>query len=143
MAQRVGIERRLRVLAACGHRCWFCGVDIGQRVRNPKAERGPRWTIDHLTPQHAGGGHEEENLVAACSRCNFVKGGLDLAGFRWLVARWSGIAPQDVRFSGERRLDGPDTTSPVLEEAPIPPPAEDAAERAIAIGAERANARRR
>jgi len=43
-------------------RCQYCGSTDGQL------------TLDHVVPKRRGGGDTWENLVAACIRCNNVKG---------------------------------------------------------------------
>ncbi|MCB1246185.1 MAG: HNH endonuclease [Acidimicrobiia bacterium] len=43
------------------HTCQYCG----QHAEN----------VDHVVPKVQGGGHEWENVVAACRRCNTRKGG--------------------------------------------------------------------
>jgi 5-methylcytosine-specific restriction endonuclease McrA len=48
------------VLRRDGHKCAYCG----------KAAH----TIDHVHPKSRGGADSWENLVAACLRCNNVKG---------------------------------------------------------------------
>ncbi len=46
--------------------CQYCG--------KPSLEL----TIDHVIPKHLGGTHSWENVVAACPRCNHLKGGKTL-----------------------------------------------------------------
>src|SRR6476661_6825809 len=54
------IMGRPSVILRDGHRCAYCG----------KAAH----TIDHVQPKSRGGADSWENLVAACLRCNNVKG---------------------------------------------------------------------
>jgi hypothetical protein len=43
-----------------GGECYYCGW--------------PATEVDHIIPGSRGGGHEDENLVPACSRCDLQKG---------------------------------------------------------------------
>ncbi|MBK9178915.1 MAG: HNH endonuclease [Acidimicrobiales bacterium] len=51
---------RLAVLDRDGYRCHWCG--------------GPAATVDHLLPVSKGGADSADNLVAACTRCNYRRG---------------------------------------------------------------------
>lgn len=59
MMRQVPVTRR-GVLRRDGHRCGYCGKAAA--------------TIDHVLPRSRGGGDTWENLVAACVRCNNLKG---------------------------------------------------------------------
>jgi 5-methylcytosine-specific restriction endonuclease McrA len=50
------------IKAEQGHRCAYCGTP------------SQRLTMDHVVPLIRGGRHEASNIVAACRRCNAVKG---------------------------------------------------------------------
>lgn len=50
---------RRGVFARDDHRCQYCG--------------GPADSIDHVVPRSRGGGHEWENVAAACRPCNLHK----------------------------------------------------------------------
>ena len=53
---------RKNILKRDGHKCAYCG-------------RGDvTLTIDHIIPKSKGGEDTWENLVAACNKCNNVKG---------------------------------------------------------------------
>ena len=52
---------RFKVLEEAGYVCTYCG--------------GPATTADHLVPLSRGGLNVLENLVAACGRCNYSRGG--------------------------------------------------------------------
>lgn len=45
-------------------------------------------TKDHVTPRVLGGETTPENLVAACSQCNFMRGEIDGQAFCNIVERW-------------------------------------------------------
>lgn len=48
----------------CGHRCVYCASYLGYETA----------TLDHVHPLSQGGAHAPGNVVAACSRCNLLKG---------------------------------------------------------------------
>ena len=65
--------RRIRAaILSTAKRCGYCGC-----------EDGP-WEVDHRVPLARGGSDDEENLVAACRRCNRSKGGKLI--FEWRPA---------------------------------------------------------
>jgi hypothetical protein len=53
------------VFAAANHRCEYC--------RTSRRVMGLPLVIDHIVPRSLGGGDEQENLAAACYRCNEFK----------------------------------------------------------------------
>lgn len=52
---------RERVLVRDGYTCYYCG--------------SPANTVDHIIPRRLGGDDSMDNLVAACKKCNYSKGG--------------------------------------------------------------------
>jgi 5-methylcytosine-specific restriction endonuclease McrA len=56
--RRAALSRR-GVFLRDEHTCQYCGV--------------PAENVDHVVPRSRGGGHEWENVVAACRRCNTRK----------------------------------------------------------------------
>lgn len=58
--QRVAPLSRRSLFARDHGRCQYCG--------------SPAESIDHVIPRSRGGLHEWDNVVAACRRCNTVKG---------------------------------------------------------------------
>ena len=61
---------RLRILAAAGYTCFYCGHDAT--------------TVDHVVPvskTDLTGAIDENNLVACCVRCNSAKGSRSQAVF--------------------------------------------------------------
>ncbi len=64
----VGLTRRA-VFARDGNRCAYC--------------QGPAETIDHVIPRSRGGEHIWTNVVAACARCNHLKGNRTPAEIGW------------------------------------------------------------
>ena len=50
---------RLRILTRDGRECYWCGMDAD--------------TVDHIIPVAKGGLDIDDNLVAACRKCNFSK----------------------------------------------------------------------
>ena len=52
---------RVKVLSRDQYCCYYCGQDAN--------------TVDHLIPRSKGGLDTMDNLVAACTKCNYSKGG--------------------------------------------------------------------
>jgi 5-methylcytosine-specific restriction endonuclease McrA len=50
-----------RILRRDNYCCFYCGQDAD--------------TVDHVIPRRLNGGDDEDNLVAACRKCNYSKGG--------------------------------------------------------------------
>lgn len=60
---------RRAVFARDGGRCVYCGAAAT--------------SLDHVVPRSRGGGHDWENVVSACRRCNHVKGDRDVRELGW------------------------------------------------------------
>jgi len=60
-------KQRERVLKRDQYTCQYCGQDATE--------------VDHVIPRAKGGGHDMENLVACCKRCNGLKGSRSQAAF--------------------------------------------------------------
>ncbi len=60
--QKRSIKRA--ALRDCGRRCVYCAAPLDFDVA----------TLDHVYPVAKGGAHVAGNLVAACARCNRLKG---------------------------------------------------------------------
>lgn len=62
-------------LLSQGGRCFYCGRHLVMTI--PGRTKQPRnaATADHLTPASLGGTEALWNIVAACSPCNYAKGG--------------------------------------------------------------------
>lgn len=79
--------RRLiaRLSEAQNHRCAYCSVRFGAVIyfgRNHWWE--PPWTlatVDHFIPRSQGGSYQWANLLAACKRCNELRGDEDAMSF--------------------------------------------------------------
>jgi 5-methylcytosine-specific restriction endonuclease McrA len=52
---------RAKVLLRDQNCCYYCGQEAT--------------TVDHLLPRSKGGNDSMDNLVAACTKCNYSKGG--------------------------------------------------------------------
>lgn len=87
------------VIARCGDRCQFCGVDTSAGGR----------TIDHIFPLKRGGTHEESNLQVLCSTCNRAKSTMTMEEF---VA-----AEREVRRNSP--VSTTDTRAGALQSAPV------------------------
>jgi 5-methylcytosine-specific restriction endonuclease McrA len=59
---RVKLSKR-EIFRRDNYTCQYCG------------RQTQHLTIDHVIPRHKGGGHQWDNLVAACPPCNRRKGG--------------------------------------------------------------------
>lgn len=66
---------RKNILRRDNNKCQYCGKKL------------PNLTIDHVLPKSRGGGDTWENLVAACVKCNNIKGNRtpDEAGMKLLT----------------------------------------------------------
>ena len=58
---RLWSKIRLRILIRDGYCCQYCGSEDAT-------------TVDHVLPISKGGTDDPDNLVAACTRCNYSKG---------------------------------------------------------------------
>jgi 5-methylcytosine-specific restriction endonuclease McrA len=70
-SRAIPLSRR-GVLRRDGHRCAYCNR--------------PANTVDHVQPKSRGGRDSWENLVAACLRCNNIKGDKTLNEIGWTLA---------------------------------------------------------
>jgi 5-methylcytosine-specific restriction endonuclease McrA len=83
---------RRAVFARDGGRCAYCG--------------GAAATIDHVVPRSRGGRHEWDNVVAACHRCNHVKGDRHVGELGWRLRHAPGQpVGQAWRILGTGRTD--------------------------------------
>lgn len=57
---RLWSKIRTRILIRDGYCCQYCGQEDAT-------------TVDHIVPISKGGTDEPDNLVAACTRCNYSK----------------------------------------------------------------------
>jgi 5-methylcytosine-specific restriction endonuclease McrA len=92
---------RARILRRDGYVCGYC-------LR-------PATTVDHIVPRALGGGDEDTNLVAACTRCQNRKGGRPGGAFRSQASR------PDTRALSARfppAQNDPDRTPPSVPLAP-------------------------
>jgi len=64
----VPLSRRA-IFARDGGRCVYCAA--------------PATSIDHVIPRSRGGGHNWENVVSACHKCNHVKADKPLKDLGW------------------------------------------------------------
>lgn len=58
-------EKRKEIFERDKYTCHYCGEKV-----TPE-----NVTLDHLIPQHKGGGHTKENLKTSCLVCNSIKSG--------------------------------------------------------------------
>jgi hypothetical protein len=62
-------KRKILVMLKLGFRCHYCGLDF---LQSP--EHFHLSSVDHVIPRSKGGSDSLDNLVSACSLCNFLKG---------------------------------------------------------------------
>lgn len=79
-----------KLMEAQGFLCFYCGVPICEGSLDPECEA----TQDHLLAQSRGGVDSIWNIVAACFRCNRLKGAMLPAEFLRRLFRF--IQPVDA-----------------------------------------------
>jgi 5-methylcytosine-specific restriction endonuclease McrA len=82
---------RRGVFARDGGRCVYCG--------------GAATSIDHVVPRSRGGGHEWNNVVSACRRCNHVKADRAVSELGWRLRPPQEPAGTAWRILGTGRSD--------------------------------------
>ncbi|MDQ1602429.1 MAG: hypothetical protein QOE01_274, partial [Actinomycetota bacterium] len=82
---------RRAVFARDGGRCVYCG--------------GAATSIDHVVPRSRGGGHEWNNVVSACRRCNHVKADRAVSELGWRLRPPQEPAGTAWRILGTGRSD--------------------------------------
>lgn len=92
---------RARLFAAQGGRCCWCGLGM-----DLKGQGGRGVTLEHLTPRAKGGADGEDNLAAACRRCNAARGDQEAEAFRAARAGFTGrgLPPRPIRRSAPARF---------------------------------------
>lgn len=70
------------------HRCCYCGTHFSDARPDPAEP-----TYDHVVPRAMGGGDADDNLVAACWRCNAARGTRDAHEFYEHVASGGEVPP--------------------------------------------------
>jgi len=78
LTQKRSIKRA--AMRDCGRRCVYCAAPLEFDVA----------TLDHVHPLAKGGTHVAGNLVAACGRCNRLKGDM-LPGDFFARFPWAGM----------------------------------------------------
>jgi 5-methylcytosine-specific restriction endonuclease McrA len=68
--------------------CQYCGQEAD--------------TVDHVVPRRLGGLDNDENLVAACRRCNLAKGGRFFVGRRTPPTSLSLSNPQNTSIAHDQ-----------------------------------------
>lgn len=79
----------LTVAEQQNYTCWYCEHTMTRHQHLPGVMI-PRdaLTQDHVKPRVVGGKTTVENLVAACSQCNFMRGETDHHAFRNILRKW-------------------------------------------------------
>lgn len=78
----ISISKKLKVLALCNGRCFYCGIELDDKNR----------TIDHKIAKDNGGKNAIENLLPCCRSCNSSKHTKDIESFR----KWFGRKKQGI-----------------------------------------------
>jgi hypothetical protein len=91
-------DQRKRVLNRDNHQCVYCGQDATQ--------------VDHIIPRVDGGTHDLDNLVAACARCNGLKGSRSQASFLRMLSAPPVFIDNISPTQSEPMLDSPFTARP-------------------------------
>lgn len=73
-------ERRWRAAARQNWKCWWCKLPMTK-----KQNRENSCTTDHIVPLSRGGPRHGTNEVAACFRCNNLRGDLPAETFLALI----------------------------------------------------------
>lgn len=92
-------KQRLRVLKRDDYICQYCNQDATE--------------VDHVIPRAKGGGHDMENLVACCKRCNGLKGARSHASFLGSLSTPLDFAENPSPTRSEVPVNSPFTTKPV------------------------------
>jgi len=79
---------RERILRRDGYICQYCGQEAN--------------TVDHVIPRKLGGLDTDDNLLSACSKCNYSKGGRFFAGRRTPPTPRSFSNPQNTSISHDQ-----------------------------------------
>ena len=100
-------ELRIRLSEAQNHRCAYCGCKMDLAGAPIGAEPPPNMaTVDHVVPRSKGGHKLWSNLVAACFRCNNLRGDMDARRFARIMGSPRGWAnnPSYIGPSVEDRV---------------------------------------
>jgi len=84
---RQWVKIKQRILKRDQWCCFYCGQDAD--------------TVDHVLPRRLGGLDNEDNLVAACKRCNLAKGGRFFVSTRTPPTPRSFSNPQNTSIGHE------------------------------------------
>ncbi|MGA7465758.1 MAG: HNH endonuclease signature motif containing protein [Mycobacterium sp.] len=95
---RKGLTPAIRADVLAGGEGYYCGW--------------PATEVGHIIPRSRGGGHEDENLVPACSRCNLQKRAQTPG--EWAAGRLAAGKPWPIPSLAGRICDLYGTYSPAL-----------------------------
>jgi hypothetical protein len=68
-------EVRAEIIARTNGKCGYCGSDVGDKAQ-----------LDHIVAYGLGGTDTEDNLLASCQPCNYIKQTLSIKQFRVYLA---------------------------------------------------------
>jgi hypothetical protein len=92
-------EQRKRVLQRDQYTCVYCNQEATQ--------------VDHIIPRVDGGTHDMENLVAACAKCNGLKGSRSQASFLRMLSAPPVFVDNVSPTQSKLHEDSPFTARPV------------------------------
>jgi 5-methylcytosine-specific restriction endonuclease McrA len=81
-------KTRERILRRDGYICQYCAQEAD--------------TVDHVIPRRVGGLDSDDNLVAACKRCNYSKGGRFFVSHRTPPTPLSFSNPQNTSIAHDQ-----------------------------------------
>lgn len=82
------MNKRNSIAAKTYGRCAYCGKILGRKFH-----------VDHVIPTSRGGTSEDDNLLAACQRCNLWKKNFTLAEFKDEVeSQWDRLYRDSAAF---------------------------------------------
>jgi len=73
----IGDRQRFRILHRFNHTCVYCGAKAGDELPDGSVVK---MHVDHKVSVKDGGTNADENLVAACARCNGGKSSKSVRG---------------------------------------------------------------
>jgi hypothetical protein len=92
-------KQRIRVLQRDNYQCQYCGQEATE--------------VDHVIPRAHGGGHDMENLLACCKKCNGLKGARSQRAFLEELSTPLDLAAFPSPTRSEIVQDSPFVTRPV------------------------------
>ena len=83
MHAKSGLPRRVKVYIKSYGRCHYCERELSLSTTKRNSV-----TIEHLQCRSANGSNSIDNIVAACLRCNCLRGHAPLEWFEWFLEHY-------------------------------------------------------